>query len=266
MNWVQRLSAVVNIVALCAIAAPAQAQGSGAVFAGAAPGARIQVAVAANFFEPAKEIGALFKAQSGVEAVFSFGSSGQLYAQIAQEAPFDIFLSADDARPREAIAAGFAVAGSRFTYAIGRLALWGRGDLAARGGEALAAGGFSKLAIANPGAAPYGVAAIETMKALKLYATLQPKIVQGKSIGQAFQFVDTGNAELGFVALSQLAGQPAGSRWIVPQDYYTPIRQDAVLLQRGADKPAAAAFLAFLRGAEAQAVIEKFGYAVERGR
>lgn len=228
--------------------------------------AETNVAVAANFTDTAKEIAAAFKAKTGHQAVLSFGSSGQLYTQITQDAPFQIMLSADDERPKKLVADGLAVADSRFTYAIGKLVLWGKTKDYVKGEETLKAGAFAKLAIANPTAAPYGAAAIETLKALKLYETLQPKIVQGNNIAQTFQFVDTGNAELGFVALSQLADEPAGSRWVVPQKFYAPIRQDAVLLKKGEGSEAAAAFLAFLKGPEARAIIEKFGYGIDGGR
>ena len=188
-----------------------------AVVGGNAYAGETNVAVAANFTDAAKEIAAAFKAKTGHQAVLSFGSSGQLYTQITQDAPFQILLSADDERPKRLVADGLAVADSRFTYAIGKLVLWSKTKDYVKGEETLKAGAFAKLAIANPTAAPYGAAAIETLKALKLYEALQPKIVQGNNIAQTFQFVDTGNAELGFVALSQLAGEPAGSRWVVPQ-------------------------------------------------
>ncbi len=241
------LAAFVGVVLALLSGAPAQA-------------GTTNVAVAANFTEPAKEIAGLFKAKTGHEALLSFGASGQFYAQITQDAPFQVFLSADDKRPKDAVAAGLAVADSRFTYAIGKLVLWSRSLDLAKGDETLKANAFSKLSIANPTAAPYGAAAVETMKALGVYAAIEPKLVQGNSIAQAFQFVDTGNAELGFVALSQLASTSAGSRWVVPQALYAPILQDAVLLKKGADDEASKAFIAFLRGPEARAVIEKFGY------
>jgi molybdate transport system substrate-binding protein len=227
-----------------------------------AEAARTNVAVAANFTAAAKEIAASFKARTGHEAVLSFGSTGQLYAQITQEAPFEVFLAADAARPKRAVAEGFAVAESRFTYARGRLALWSSSPGFVEGAQTLRNGAFAKLAIANPTAAPYGAAAIETLKALGLYDKLAPKIVQGNSIAQAFQFVDTGNAELGFIALSQIARSGAGARWIVPQNLYTPIRQDAVLLKKGADNAAATAFMDFLKGPEARTIIESYGYGV----
>ena len=221
------------------------------------------VAVAANFTEPAREIAALFKDKTGHEAILSFGASGAFFTQITHDAPFQVFLSADQDRPKAAVEQGFAVADSRFTYAIGKLVLWSRVIDVTKGDEALKAGAFAKLAIANPNAAPYGTAAIETMKALNVYDALRPKIVQGNSIAQAFQFVDTRNAEVGFVALSQLFGNDAGTRWLVPKDLYSPIRQDAVLLKKGENDEAAKAFLAFLKSPEARAIIEKFGYSLD---
>ena len=230
---------------------------------GAALAASTNVAVAANFTEPAKEIASAFKAKTGDEAVLSFGASGQFYTQIKQDAPFEILLSADDARPKKLVEDGLGVADSRFTYAVGKLALWSKSADLVKGEETLATASFAKLAIANPAAAPYGAAAIETLKALKLYDPLQSKIVQGENISQTFQFVDTGNAELGFVALSQIAKVSSGSRWLVPQNLYSPMLQDAVLLKKGAGNEAATAFIAFLRGPDARAIIEKYGYAVD---
>ena len=221
------------------------------------------VAVAANFTEPAKEIAALFKQKTGHEAVLIFGASGAFFTQITHSAPFEVFLSADAERPQAAIDGGFAVPDSLFTYAIGKLVLWSRVVDVTDGEAALKAGQFQKLSIANPVAAPYGTAAVETMKALGVYDALQPKIVQGNSIAQAFQFVDTRNAEVGFVALSQLHGVTAGTRWEVPPNLHAPIRQDAVLLKTGADSEASKAFLAFLKGPEARAIIEQFGYALK---
>ena len=219
------------------------------------------VAVAANFTEPSKEIAALFKARTGHEAVLIFGASGAFYTQITHEAPFEVFLSADAERPKLAVENGFAVPESLFTYAIGKLALWSRVVDVTKGDEALKAGAFSKLAIANPNSAPYGTAALETLKALNLYDSLQSKIVQGNSIAQTFQFVDTNNAEVGFVALSQIINTTEGTRWLVPAKLYGPIRQDAVLLKRGANDEASKAFVAFLKGPEARAIIERFGFA-----
>ncbi len=233
------------------------------VAAGPVDAGQTQVAVAANFTEPAKEIAALFKAKTGDEALLSFGASGNFYTQISQGAPFQVFLSADADRPKAAVDGGFAVADSRFTYAIGKLVLWSKSLDVSQGGATLKANAFAKLSIANPKAAPYGAAAVEAMKALGVYDAIEPKIVQGASIAQAFQFVDTGNAELGFVALSQLSGVTAGSRWLPPQSLYSPIRQDAVLLKTGADDEASKAFIAFLKGPEARAVIERYGYSLE---
>ena len=220
------------------------------------------VAVAANFTDAAKEIAAAYKAKTGDEAVLSFGASGQFYTQITQGAPFEVFLSADDERPKKAVDDGFGVKGSTFTYAVGKLVLWSKQPGLVQGDATLTKAAFDKLSICNPVAAPYGAAAVETLKALKLYDALQPKLVVGANISQAFQFVQTGNAELGFVALSQVIDDTAGSRWMVPQSLYAPIRQDAVLLKKGEGNPAATGFLSFLRGPEATAIIRRYGYAV----
>jgi molybdate transport system substrate-binding protein len=244
-------------VLVTALWAAASLFASADAFAGSA-----NIAVAANFTEPAKEIAALFKAKTGHEAVLSFGASGQFYTQIKESAPFAVLLSADDERPKKLADEGLGVPDSRFTYAIGKLVLWSKDANTVTGEETLKANAFNKISIANPTAAPYGAAAIETLKALKLYETLQPKIVMGNTISQAFQFVDTANAEIGFVALSQLMPNAGGSRWLVPQTLYTEIRQDAVLLKSAEGNEAATAFLSFLKGPEARAVIEKFGYAL----
>lgn len=220
------------------------------------------VAVAANFTEAAKEIAKEFKKETGHEAVLSFGTSGQFFTQIKQDAPFQVFLSADSDRPMKLVDQGLAGPDSRFTYAVGKLMLWSKSPDLSLGVDTLKNGAFSTLSIANPSTAPYGAAAVETMKALGVYETLQAKIVQGNSVAQAFQFIDTGNAELGFVALSQIAGKPGGSRWVVPSELYTPIRQDAVLLKKGEANDAATSFFAFLKGPQARAIIEKFGYTV----
>jgi molybdate transport system substrate-binding protein len=241
-----------SLVALAVIGA--------SVFGPPAAAAEINVAVAANFTEAAKEIVAAFERKSGNKVVLSFGSSGQFYTQITQDAPFQVFLSADQERPEKAVADGYAVAGSRFTYAVGKLVLWSRDANLVKGESTLTQGNFSKIAIANPTAAPYGAAAIETMKALNVYDRLQSKIVQGNNIAQTFQFIDTGNAELGFVALSQIIERNAGSRWVVSGNLYSPIKQDAVLLKKAANVDAAKAFLEFLKGPEAAAIEAKFGY------
>ncbi len=221
---------------------------------------QISVAVAANFTEAAKEIAAAFESKTGNKILFSFGSSGQFYTQITQDAPFQIFLSADHERPEKAVANGYAVPDSRFTYAIGKLVLWSRDAGVVKGAETLEQSNFTKIALANPTAAPYGAAAIETMKALHVYDKLRAKIVQGNDIIQAYQFIDTGNAELGFVALSQVVARSMGSSWLVPGNLYTLIRQDAVLLKKGADDDAAKEFMVFLKGPEAAAIEAKFGY------
>ena len=219
------------------------------------------VAVAANFTDAAKEIAAAFKAKTNDEAVLSFGASGNLYTQITQDAPFEILLSADQERPAKAVADGLGVSGSPFTYAVGKLVLWSKTPGLVTGEETLKAAKFDKLSICNPQAAPYGEAAVEAMRSLKLEDALKPKLVVGANISQAFQFVASGNAELGFVALSQLTGNPGGSRWSVPQELYKPIRQDAVLLNKGTNNPAAVGFMQFLKGPEAHTIIEKYGYA-----
>jgi len=222
--------------------------------------ASTNIAVAANFTDAAKEIAAAFKQKTGHEAVLSFGSSGQFFTQITQDAPFQVFLSADDERPKKLAAEGLAVAGSNFTYAVGKLVLWSKSPGVVSGEQTLKAASFAKVSICNPVAAPYGAAAVEAMKALKVYDELKPKFVEGANITQAYQFVQTGNAEVGFVALSQVINDKDGSRWLVPQALYTPIRQDAVLLKKGADNEAATAFMSFLKGPEARTIIEKYGY------
>ncbi|WP_111430140.1 molybdate ABC transporter substrate-binding protein [Rhodobacteraceae bacterium DSL-40] len=233
--------------------------------AGTADAGQTNVAVAANFTGAAKDIAEAFKAATGDEAVLSFGSTGQLYTQIAQGAPFDVFLAADNVRPDLAVTEGFAVEGTEFTYAIGQLALWSRDTALVNGAETMKRGDFHKLAIANPETAPYGAAAVQVMQALDVFEALFPKVVQGNNIAQTYQFVETGNAELGFVAYSQIAASDEGSRWLVDPALYDPIRQDAVLLQAGAGNAAAQAFLDFLKGPEAAAVIERYGYAIEKG-
>lgn len=231
--------------------------------AGPALAAETQVAVAANFTEPAKEIATAFKAATGHTAMLSFGSSGQFYAQMAHGAPYDVFLSADADRPKKAEQDGLGVTGSRFTYAVGRLVLYSKTPGLADGGAAALSGGrFNKVSIADPGAAPYGAAAIQTMQKLGVYNAVRPKIVMGGSITQAYQFVDTGAAELGFVALSQVINQSGGSRWVVPATDHAPIDQQAILLYTGKDNPAAKAFLAFLKTPAAAAIIKKYGYEV----
>lgn len=218
------------------------------------------VAVAANFTDAANEIAQAFQEKTGHEAVLSFGSTGQLYTQITQDAPFEVFLAADAERPQLAEDEGLALPHTRFTYATGRIVLWSRDPDQVRGQATLEDGDFDKIAIANPVTAPYGAAAVQAMEALGVHQQLESKIVQGNNIAQTYQFVETGNAELGFVALAQLAGKSEGSRWEVPLDLYPTIRQDAVLLERGADNQAARAFLAFLQGPDAARIIARYGY------
>ncbi len=226
----------------------------------------VQVAVAANFTAPAQQIAAEFARQTGHQAVLSFGATGKFYAQIVNGAPFEVFLSADDTTPAKLEMEGRAVAGSRFTYAVGTLVLWSaKADGVDAKGEVLKGGSFKHLAIANPKTAPYGAAAIETLTRLKLLDAVQPKFVQGENIAQTFQFVSTGNAELGFVALSQVFKDgklTGGSAWIVPANLHEPIRQDAAILARGKDNPAAAAFIDYLKTPRAHAIIASFGYAL----
>ena len=222
-----------------------------------------RVAVAANFREAAIEIGSAFKLATGHSVLFSFGSTGQLYAQIAFGAPFDVFLSADSARVAKTIEEGLAVPGSRFTYATGRIALFSADKNLVAGPETLRDGRFSKLAIAEPSVAPYGAAAVETMRALAAYDVVSNRIVRGLNVAQAYQFVQTGNADLGFVALSQVARHTEGSRWIVPSRLHDPINQDAVMLKRGGGNEAAKAFVTFLAGSEAGAILDTYGYGQE---
>jgi molybdate transport system substrate-binding protein len=221
----------------------------------------VHVAVAANFTAVAENLAPLFTAASGHGVIYSFGATGLLYAQISQGAPFGVFLAADTARPAKAVAEGLAVEGSAFTYATGTLALYSASLALTDGAAVLAAGQFDKLAIADPRTAPYGRAAIQAIEALGLTDAIEPRLVTGENISQVLQFIESGNAELGFVAASQVVGK-AGV-WIVPDDLYEPIRQDAVLLKAGEANPAATAFMDFLRSDAAVAVIEASGYLVE---
>ena len=226
-----------------------------------AAAATVQIAVASNFMEPAKEIAAAFTAKTGHQANLSFAPSGQIYVQLTHGAPFEFFLSADKERPQQSEKDGFSVYGTRFTYAVGRLVLYStRPGFVDANGKVLARGDFEHLAIADPAIAPYGLAAVQSLRKLGLYDRLKPKIVQGSSIAQTFQFVQTGAAEVGFVALSQVINRPEGSRWIVPATLHSPIDQQAVLLKTGANNPAAKAFMAFLKSATARAIIRSYGY------
>lgn len=227
----------------------------------------VQVAVAANFTAPMKAIAADFEKDTGHKASLAFGSSGKLYAQIRNGAPFQAFLSADDEKPARLEQEGLTVPGSRFTYAIGTLVLWSaRPGFVDDKGAVLAKGEFDRLALANPKLAPYGVAAMETLARLGLSDKLQARIVQGENIGQTYQFAATGNAELGFVALSQVMKDgriSSGSAWIVPASMHQPIRQDAVILASGKGNAAAEALMKYLRSARVVALVKAYGYAVE---
>ena len=224
----------------------------------------VAVAVAANFTAPMQKIAAEFEKDTGHKAQLSFGATGKFYAQIKNGAPFEILLAADDTTPEKLEKEGAAVAGTRFTYATGRLVLWSaKADYVDAGGTVLKKGEFDHLSIANAKLAPYGQAAVETLTALNLLDAVQAKFVQGENIAQTHQFVASGNAELGFVALSQVMKDgkiSEGSAWLVPQDLHQPIRQDAVLLANGKDKPAVAALLQYLGNEKSKAIIKSYGY------
>jgi len=226
----------------------------------------VHVAVAANFTAPMKQIAAAFEKHTQHEARVSFGSTGKFYAQISHGAPFDVFFSADQARPLQLIDDKLAEKSSRFTYALGSLVLWSADPALIKDGEQLLrAKSINRLAIANPRLATYGTAATQVLTSLKIYEQWKPKLVQGENIAQTYQFVSSGNAQAGFVALSQVAieGQlSTGSAWIVPPHLYEPIRQDVVLLKKGEKNTAARALLSFVRSSESIDIIKSFGYAV----
>lgn len=228
--------------------------------------AEVQVAVAANFTAPVQAIATAFEQATGDTVVAAFGATGQLYAQIKNGAPFDVFLAADDTTPARLDAEGGIAPGTRFTYAIGALALWSAtpGYVDDRG-DVLKTNDYAHLAIANPRTAPYGLAATQVLTRLGLSEQVAPRLVQGQSISQAYQFISTGNAQLGFVSRSQIYKDGkliSGSAWDVPAALHDPIRQDAVVLTHGKDNPAAARFTAFLKGAQAAAIIQAYGYAL----
>jgi molybdate transport system substrate-binding protein len=233
---------------------------------GTAHAGEVQVAVAANFAGPMDKLAEQFQKDTGHKAVVASGATGKFYAQIRNGAPFEVLLSADDETPARLEAEGQVVAKSRFTYAVGRLVLWSaKANYVDATGAVLKTGAFTHLAIANPKTAPYGAAAVAVIDKLGLTARLQPRLVQGENIAQAFQFASTGNAELGFVAQAQVwrdAKFTAGSGWIVPATMHAPIRQDAALLTRGAKNPAAQALLDYLRTDKAKALIRAYGYEV----
>ena len=227
--------------------------------------ATVLVAVASNFTKPMNEIAEAFKKATGHEANLSFGSSGKFVAQIENDAPFEVLLSADDKNPKKLEESGKGIANTRFTYAIGKLVLWSaKAGLVDDQGQILSKGGFKHVALADPKLAPYGLAAEEALKNLGLLDKLHTLFVLGENISQTQQFISSGNAELGFIALSQVIDKEGsiseGSGWIVPDNLHTPIRQDAILLKKGEPNPAAPALLEFLKSPEALAIIKKYGY------
>jgi molybdate transport system substrate-binding protein len=226
--------------------------------------AEVIVAVAANFTAPMQKIAPLFEKDTGHKAILSFGSTGAFYAQIKNGGPFQVFLSADDETPLKLEREGYAVGGTRFTYATGKLVLWSKQQgFVDEKAEVLRSNNFQKIAIANPKLAPYGAAAIETINKLGLMQALQPKFVQGENIAQTFQFVNTENAQLGFVALSQVFSDgkiTQGSGWIVPNNLHNPIQQDAVVLTAGQNNPAVSALIQYIKSDKAKVIIKSFGY------
>lgn len=248
VNWVFLTTVFLNFAAVGALSHAAE----------------VSVAVAANFTSPAKKIALQFEKDTGHTARLAFGSTGRFHAQITHGAPFEVLLAADDETPIRLEQQSLAVSGSRFTYAVGRLVLWSpKAGLVDNQGVILQSGKFERIAIADPKVAPYGAAAVETLKRLGVWDRLQAKLVQGESVAQAYQFVASENAQLGFVALAQVFadGQLVnGSAWVVPQDMHRPILQNAVLLKRGNANPAAAAFLSYLQGQKSQDIIRASGY------
>lgn len=236
------------------------------VFSNMAHAADVRIAVAANFTDAARDLITAFSDVTGLEAVASYGSTGKLYAQIDNGAPFDVFLAADSRRPELLEENSQGVTGTRFTYARGKLALWSPVPGTFEDPKTwLESGEFARLAIANPKTAPYGFAAQEVLTELGVWESLQSRLVRGDSIAQTFQFVATTNAQSGFVALSQVRAwdEKGGSLWMIPQSYYSPINQQAILLSRSENKNAARQWLEFLRSDKATGIIEKFGYETE---
>ncbi len=226
---------------------------------------QVLVAVAANFVPPFHEVAMEFEQSTGHHVQVAAGSSGSLHTQIKNGAPFDVFFSADNVRPKLLEEGGFGVKDSRFTYALGRLVLWSPNADLVKGEETLSSKNFSRLAIANPKTAPYGLAAMQALQALRIWEKLQPRnvIIVGENLGQTMGFIESGNAQLGFVALSQVMEarfKGKGSRWEVPSNLYEPIQQDAILLTKGKDNPAAKALIKFMSGPQAKAIIERYGY------
>ena len=227
----------------------------------------VHVAVASNFSSTMKSLVTEFEKTSDYHIALSFGSSGKFYAQIKQGAPYELFFSADQAKPDALQKEGLVIAASRFTYAVGRLAVWStRPEFANQIQTKLKQGAFHKLALANPKIAPYGIAALEVLKNLELVDATQSKWVRGENVAQTYQFVSSGNADLGFIALSQLLGKNTPSKiqqdsyWLVPEKMHRPIKQDVVLLLRAAKSQGANAFLDFIHTAKAQNIIAQYGY------
>jgi molybdate transport system substrate-binding protein len=250
-----RVMAIARIAALLLIAALTSTPGRAD---------EVHVAVASNFAAPAQSLARTFERATGHRAVISLGATGKLYAQIRQGAPYEVLLSADSSTPTKLAGEGNAVTETQRTYALGRLVLWSRNaDYVDAKGDVLSDGDFRRLAIANPTLAPYGAAAIQTLSKLGLLNKLQSNIVEGANINQAFQFVASGNAELGFVALSQVMTDgklQRGSAWLVPANLHEPIKQDAILLAKGKDNPAALALLRYLDSQSARDIIRRYGY------
>jgi molybdate transport system substrate-binding protein len=245
-----------KLTSLCALA--------GILLAGSAHAAELSVAIASNFAAPMQKIAEAFEKQTGHTLTLSFGSTGKFYAQITHGAPFEVLLAADQATPKRLENDGLAVPGTRYTYAIGKLVLWSQqAGVVDDKGEVLQKGTFQRLALADPKLAPYGAAAMQVLNKLGLAKTLAGTFVQGESIGQAYQFVATGNAPLGFVALSQVMHDghlSEGSAWVVPDKLYDPIRQDAVILAKGRQNPVAPILMQFLQADTAKTIISSYGY------
>jgi molybdate transport system substrate-binding protein len=227
---------------------------------------QVLVAVAANFAPPFREVALEFEKATGHNVKVAAGSTGNFYAQIKNGAPFDVFFSADVERPKLLEEEGLGIKDSRVTYAVGRLALWSLTPSLLKGADTLHSPHFKHLAIANPKTAPYGAAALQTMQKLGVWDKLRPRIVTGENLGQTMGFIESGNAELGFVALSQVLDpklKGKGARWDVPTDLHEPIKQDMILLTKGKDNPAARALMEFMGGPQAKTVIERYGYGLK---
>jgi len=236
------------------------------MFTGTACAGEVSVAVAGNFFKPIKELVTEFEAQSGHKVELSVGSTGKLYAQISNGAPFELFFAADQKRPAKLVAQKLATKESQFTYARGQLVLWSKNpNVIDAHGKRLSSPALKRLAIANPKAAPYGEQAVNALTKLGLYKQLESKIVQGQNIGQTYQYVSSGSVEQGIIAMSQVTVNgkiTTGSAWIIPSDLYDAIQQDAVLLEKGKNNPVAQQFLDYIKSPAALKIIRSFGYEV----